>query len=68
MVGTIPAKERFLKISKREHEAQDLLYLGEYYLNTGKKDEALPALKQVVEKYSDTTYAADARKRIEQAK
>lgn len=68
MVGTIPAKERFLKISKREHEAQDLLYLGEYYLNTGKKDDALPALKQVVEKYSDTTYAADARKWIEQAK
>lgn len=68
MVNTLPARERFLKIPAATIEAQDQLYLGQYLLRANEKQKALPVLQQVVEKFPDTVYAAQARKDLEQAK
>ena len=68
VAGTIPAKDRFLKIPARDRETQDLLYMGDYLLGSGKKDEARPAYQQAATKYPESPFAAEARKRLEQMK
>lgn len=68
MAGTIPARERWLKIPEAEREAQDLLNLGEFQLAAGKADDARAAFRQVVERYGRTPSAAAARGRLESMK
>lgn len=68
MVASIPARERFLKIPKADREAQDLLYLGEYLLDQGKKSDAVAALQQLLAKYPSSPFAAKAKADLEQAK
>ena len=68
MTGTIPARERFLKLPREEREAQDALFLGEFLLNAGKQDKAREAFQQVLEKHGDTTFAVEARKHLEEMK
>ncbi|MEK7468023.1 MAG: glycosyl hydrolase family 28-related protein [Planctomycetota bacterium] len=68
MSGTIPARERWLRIPAAEREAQDLLYLGEFHLAAGKRDEAQAAFKEVVEKFPATSSAPAARTQLEKLK
>ncbi|MBI3832174.1 MAG: hypothetical protein HY291_21815 [Planctomycetes bacterium] len=68
MTGTIPAQVRFLKVPKAEREAQDLLFMGEYLLHAGKKNEAKAALQQIVSKYAESPSAEQAKKDLEQIK
>lgn len=65
MAGTIPARERFLKIPVPEREAQDLLYLGEFQLAAGRTEEARAALEAVVKKFPDSLSAPAARRGLE---
>jgi hypothetical protein len=66
MAGTIPARERFLKMPKLEREAQDQLFLGEFLMGAGQKEKAKAALQKVVKDCAQTPFAAEARKRLEQ--
>jgi hypothetical protein len=68
MAGTIPARERFLKRPPQERLAQNRLYLGEYLLAEGRKDEAFAALRQVVEQHPDSAFAPTARKLLKSAR
>jgi hypothetical protein len=68
MAGTVPARERWLKIPEAEREAQDLLYLGEFQLAAGKKEEARAAFRAVVEKYGASGSAAGAKAGLERTK
>lgn len=68
MAGTIPARERWLKIPQADREAQDLLYLGEFQLAAGKADEARAAFQQVLDKYGKTPFAAAARADLDRMK
>ncbi len=68
LVSSIPARERFLKIPAPEREAQDLLYLGEFQLAAGQREEARAAFKEVVEKYRTSSSAPAARAQLEKLK
>jgi hypothetical protein len=68
MAGTIPARERWLKIPAVEREAQDLLYLGEFQLAAGKTDDARARFKEVVEKFPATTSSPLAKAQLEKLK
>jgi hypothetical protein len=61
MVGTIPARERFLAMPAAEREALDLLYLGEFYAAAGQKDEARAALKDLLARFPSSSSAPAAR-------
>ena len=65
MVSFIPARERFLKIPAPEREAQDLLYLGEFHLAAGQKEEARAAFQEVVQKFPGSASAPAARGQLE---
>jgi hypothetical protein len=68
MVGTIPARERFLAIAVAEREALDLLYLGEFHLSAGRSAEATAAFREVVEKYGSSSSAPSARAHLQRVK
>ncbi|KAF0246930.1 MAG: hypothetical protein FD180_289 [Planctomycetota bacterium] len=65
MVGSIPARERFMKIPVPEREAQDLFYLGEFHLAAGQTEEARAAFKEVVERFPGSSSAPRAREQLE---
>ncbi len=68
MAGAIPAQERFLKIPALEREALDRLYLGEFQLAAGRKEEARAAFKEVLEKYARSASASAAREQLDTLK
>lgn len=66
--GSIPARERFLAIPAADLDARDLLYLGEFHMAAGRKDEARAALSDVVSKYASSSWARAARADLESLK
>ena len=65
MAGTIPARERFLKMmTSGEREAQDLLFMGDFLVAAGKSEEGRKAFRELAEKHGGTPYAAAARTRL----
>ena len=61
MISSLPARERFLKIPKAEHEAQDQCYLGEYLIAENNAADGNAALQQVVAKYAGSSWALRAK-------
>ncbi len=65
MVSSIPARERFLAIPAEEREAQDLLYLGEFQLAAGEREEARRVFEDLLRKHGKSPFAAAARRHVE---
>ncbi len=68
LAGSIPARERFLKIPAPEREALDLLYLGEFQSAAGRSAEARAAFQEILAKYPGSPSAPVARAHIDALK
>jgi hypothetical protein len=68
MSGSIPARDRFLAIPVAEREAQDLLYLAEFHLAAGRRDEGRAALRNLLAKHPKSSSAPAARTRLDEAR
>ncbi|MCZ7649263.1 MAG: hypothetical protein M5U26_29070 [Planctomycetota bacterium] len=68
MAGTIPARERFLKMDPKDLEAQDRFYMAEYLLARGEAARANPIYQDVVSKFAGSAWAKQAQARLEGGK
>lgn len=64
MAGTIPARERFLKMDQKELEAQDGYYMAEYVRMAGDTARAQEILKQVMSKFAGSPWAKAAEAKL----